>query len=240
MRPAPGEAWSEAAPQRFDAVRKWRRLAAGRNPPLVVLRRSSSHERNSGRYFSSYLGDEIPLCVTSCRSPLANQIRLILHTAAYWLMLELRDAIPKIHARAHCATPAHSWRCGQKLLPVRRSSNVSFTATARSIIRRSRSCVRCSCILGGHAARMAANLRPVGRSERSFLISTILLGRSSAGSTIRPSQLFLSNSVRRSWRAFRERSPIPPSSKLFGTTRSYAGEGHSSACARQPVSKLKA
>ena len=32
---------------------------------------------------------------TSCRSPLANQMRLILHTAACWLMLSLRDAIPK-------------------------------------------------------------------------------------------------------------------------------------------------
>ena len=31
---------------------------------------------------------------TSCRSPLANQVRLILHTAAYWLMLKLRDTIP--------------------------------------------------------------------------------------------------------------------------------------------------
>ena len=31
---------------------------------------------------------------TSCRSPLANQVRIILHTAAYWLMLKLRDAIP--------------------------------------------------------------------------------------------------------------------------------------------------
>ena len=31
---------------------------------------------------------------TSCRSPLANQMRLILHTAAYWLMLMVRDAIP--------------------------------------------------------------------------------------------------------------------------------------------------
>jgi hypothetical protein len=30
---------------------------------------------------------------TSCRSPLANQMRLILHTAAYWLMRTLRDAI---------------------------------------------------------------------------------------------------------------------------------------------------
>jgi hypothetical protein len=32
---------------------------------------------------------------TSCRSPLANQMRLILHTAAYWLMLTVRDEIPK-------------------------------------------------------------------------------------------------------------------------------------------------
>ena len=35
---------------------------------------------------------------TSCRSPLANQMRLVLHTAAYWLMLTVRDAIPKTHA----------------------------------------------------------------------------------------------------------------------------------------------
>lgn len=31
---------------------------------------------------------------TSCREPLANQLRLILHTAAYWLLLSVRDAIP--------------------------------------------------------------------------------------------------------------------------------------------------
>jgi len=32
---------------------------------------------------------------TSCRSPLANQVRLVLHTAAYWLLLKVRDAIPR-------------------------------------------------------------------------------------------------------------------------------------------------
>jgi hypothetical protein len=32
---------------------------------------------------------------TSCRAPLANQMRLTLHTAAYWLMRTLRDAIPR-------------------------------------------------------------------------------------------------------------------------------------------------
>ena len=31
---------------------------------------------------------------TSCRAPLANQVRLLLHTAAYWLLLTVRDAIP--------------------------------------------------------------------------------------------------------------------------------------------------
>ena len=31
---------------------------------------------------------------TRCRSPLANQMQLILHTGAYWLLLDLRAAIP--------------------------------------------------------------------------------------------------------------------------------------------------
>ena len=37
---------------------------------------------------------------TSCHSALANQVRLIVHTGAYWLMLALRDAIPKTHPLA--------------------------------------------------------------------------------------------------------------------------------------------
>ena len=43
---------------------------------------------------------------TSCRSALANQVRLVLHTAAYWLMLAVRDAIPKDRdlAKAEFAT----------------------------------------------------------------------------------------------------------------------------------------
>ena len=32
---------------------------------------------------------------TSCQNPLANQFRLVLHTAAYWLMLALRNAVPR-------------------------------------------------------------------------------------------------------------------------------------------------
>ena len=34
---------------------------------------------------------------TSCRSPLANQFRLILHTAAYWPLLDVRDHVPSWH-----------------------------------------------------------------------------------------------------------------------------------------------
>jgi hypothetical protein len=37
---------------------------------------------------------------TSRHSPLANQMRLILHTAAYWLSLTMRDAIPATHSLA--------------------------------------------------------------------------------------------------------------------------------------------
>jgi len=43
---------------------------------------------------------------TSCRSPLASQVRLLLHTGAYWLLLKLRDAIPATQplARAEFTT----------------------------------------------------------------------------------------------------------------------------------------
>jgi len=36
----------------------------------------------------------------SCHSATANQVRLILHTAAFWLMLAVRDAIPATHPLA--------------------------------------------------------------------------------------------------------------------------------------------
>ena len=37
---------------------------------------------------------------TSCRSANANQMRLILHTAAYWLMWRIQQAIPRVAALA--------------------------------------------------------------------------------------------------------------------------------------------
>lgn len=39
---------------------------------------------------------------TSCRSALANQVRLVLHTAAYWLMLTVRDANSQSPGIGHC------------------------------------------------------------------------------------------------------------------------------------------
>lgn len=43
---------------------------------------------------------------TSCQSAIANQVRLVLHTGAYWLMLALRNTIPATHdlARAEFDT----------------------------------------------------------------------------------------------------------------------------------------
>jgi hypothetical protein len=62
---------------------------------------------------------------TSCRSPLANQMRLILHTAAYWLILTVREQLgqpvvsnglplTKIHQAAR--PPATSRRENKKAL----------------------------------------------------------------------------------------------------------------------------
>jgi len=43
---------------------------------------------------------------TSCRRPQANQVRLVLHTDAYWLLLAVRNAVPSVRdlAKAEFAT----------------------------------------------------------------------------------------------------------------------------------------
>ena len=47
---------------------------------------------------------------SSCRSPFANQMRLILHTGAYWLLLDVRDAIPKWHPLRYTEFATIRWR----------------------------------------------------------------------------------------------------------------------------------
>jgi hypothetical protein len=75
---------------------------------------------------------------TSCRSPRANQMRLILHTAAYWLILTVRDAIAKTEAlssircawRSSRSAPALSKRqaaCASPSAPLVRTRPCSAT-----------------------------------------------------------------------------------------------------------------
>ena len=68
---------------------------------------------------------------TSCRSPLANQMRLVLHTAAYWLMLAVRDAIPKTHAlaKAEFATiRARLLKLGARIVETAHRVRIAFAA----------------------------------------------------------------------------------------------------------------
>ena len=66
-------------------------LPNGSTPPSTVL---------AARQKTKLHKDQLASDRTSCRTPLANQVRLILHTAAYWLLLTARDAIPHPQPRA--------------------------------------------------------------------------------------------------------------------------------------------
>ena len=85
---------------------------------------------------------------TSCRAATANQMRLVLHTAAYWLVLAVRDAIPGAHAlaRAEFATI----RC--KLLKV--AARITESAS------RVRLAFAAACPDAGLFRQLAANLSP--------------------------------------------------------------------------------
>ena len=68
---------------------------------------------------------------TSCREPLANQVRLILHTAAYWLVLSVRDAIPVPQplATAEFTTlRLHLIKIGACITETARRVRIAFTA----------------------------------------------------------------------------------------------------------------
>jgi len=68
---------------------------------------------------------------TSCREPLANQVRLILHTAAYWLVLSVRDAIPSPQPLATAAFTTlrlHLIKIGACITETARRVRIAFTA----------------------------------------------------------------------------------------------------------------
>ncbi len=60
---------------------------------------------------------------TSCRSARANQVRLVLHTAAYWLLPTVRDAI----ARSHPLATAEFTTLRMRLLKI--AGRITETAT---------------------------------------------------------------------------------------------------------------
>ena len=69
---------------------------------------------------------------TSCRAALANQVRLVLHTAAYWLMLTVRDAIPKRHPLAgveFTTLRLHLPKIAARISEATTRVRVAFTAT---------------------------------------------------------------------------------------------------------------
>ena len=87
----------EASPQGLDIRYVVTSLEAGSAEHVYeVLYCARGQAENLIKLHKSQLASDR----TSCRSPLANQVRLFLHTAAYWLILGLRDAIPKTHALA--------------------------------------------------------------------------------------------------------------------------------------------
>src|SRR3712207_1097045 len=68
--------------------------------PYTTLFRSSLYKReycNRGQAENHIKAWKLPLAAdrTSCSRATANQFRLLLHTAAYWLMWSLRSLMPK-------------------------------------------------------------------------------------------------------------------------------------------------
>src|SRR3954451_21335526 len=87
---------------------------------------------------------------TSCRSALANQVRLVLHTAAYWLMLTMRDAIAKLHPLA----TAEFTTLRMRLLKI--AGRITETAT------RVRIAFAAACPHAALLRRLAIELQPAG------------------------------------------------------------------------------
>ena len=87
---------------------------------------------------------------TSCRSANANQMRLILHTAAYWLMWRVQQAIPKkprsppqsspqcacVSSKSPPALSKHPPASGSRSLPPAQMQTCSAPSPARSSQRR--------------------------------------------------------------------------------------------------------
>ena len=68
-------------------------------------------------------------------SPLANQVRLVLHTAAYWLLLLVRDHIPKAQPLAVAEFKTLQMRLikiGARIIETGKRVRVAFAAACPS------------------------------------------------------------------------------------------------------------
>src|SRR5271163_2443101 len=81
----------EATPKGLDVRYVVTSLKAGARHLYETLYCARGNAENFIKLHKSQLASDR----TSCRDPKANQFRLILHTAAYWLLLAMRDAAPK-------------------------------------------------------------------------------------------------------------------------------------------------
>ena len=86
----------EASPRGFDARYVVTTLGHAPEPLYETVYCARGQAENLIKLHKTQLASDR----TSCRSPSANQFRLILHTAAYWLLHTLRAAMPKASAWA--------------------------------------------------------------------------------------------------------------------------------------------
>ena len=80
----------EATPKGLDVRYVVTSLKAGARHLYETLYCARGNAENFIKLHKSQLASDR----TSCRDPKANQFRLILHTAAYWLLLTMRAAAP--------------------------------------------------------------------------------------------------------------------------------------------------
>jgi hypothetical protein len=87
----------EATPKGLDVRYVVTSLKAGAKHLYETLYCARGNAENFIKLHKSQLASDR----TSCRDPKANQFRLILHTAAYWLMLAMRSAVPTRSQLSH-------------------------------------------------------------------------------------------------------------------------------------------
>jgi hypothetical protein len=95
-----GQAENLIKPRSQLAIRPRSQLAIRPRSQLAIRPRSQLAIRPRSQLAIRLHKSQLASDRTTCRAPLANQRRLVLHTAAYWLMLTVRDAIPKPHPLA--------------------------------------------------------------------------------------------------------------------------------------------